>query len=61
MTLSRAIYLSEALNALVTMPRHNVPRSARLHRFQLSAHEWDILRQLKPILKARSHLFVLPR
>ncbi|KAI0702202.1 hypothetical protein C8Q76DRAFT_633292, partial [Earliella scabrosa] len=50
MTLERAIYLQPALDALVRHPRHQGSRSARLGRFKLTKEEWDVLKQLAPIL-----------
>jgi hypothetical protein len=49
--IGRALYLRPALQMLVIMREHNKTRGVRLHRFQLSEAEWNVLVQLHPLLE----------
>ena len=45
-----ALPLQQALNMLVLKTEYNKPKGVRLQRYQLSANEWDLLKQLHPLL-----------
>ena len=49
--MERAIFLQPALDKLVDAPQHNTLRSMKLSRFKLNDSEWEVLRQLQPILQ----------
>ncbi|TDL14850.1 hypothetical protein BD410DRAFT_733533 [Rickenella mellea] len=51
MALKRALVLQPAIDKLVTMDQHNTSRGPKLKKYQLSKNEWDILKQLSPLLQ----------
>jgi uncharacterized protein YukE len=54
--LARALELRKALNMLVNSEQHNRARSAGLQQFKLLSDEWELLKQLWPLLEVRQHL-----
>jgi hypothetical protein len=57
--LPHALELRKALNMLVNFGQHNQAHSARLQRFKLSLDEWELLKQLWPLLEVRQHFSVI--
>lgn len=53
MEAKRAIYLQPALDVLVGLDRHNPRRGKKLKALKLTRTQWDMLRQLEPILSVR--------
>ena len=49
--MERAIYLQPALDKLVDAPHHNTWKSMRLAKYKLKESEWEVLKQLQPILQ----------
>lgn len=45
-----ALDMQQVLTRLVTQEKYNTSRSAKLKRFALSQPEWELLRQLNPLL-----------
>ncbi|TDL13115.1 hypothetical protein BD410DRAFT_735692 [Rickenella mellea] len=49
--LERAIYLQPALDKLTVMDQFNTSRGTKLKKYKLSKEEWEVLKQLNPILQ----------
>lgn len=49
--IQRALELKSPLGVLVIKAEHNRPRGVRLRRFRLLESEWNIMKQLSPLLE----------
>ena len=52
--LNSALNLRPALDKLVDLDRHNQVAKSRLQRLKLTADEWKLLTQLRPVLSVSS-------
>lgn len=48
--IQRALELEDALKILVLMEAHNKSQGVRLRRFRLTEAEWDLLKEISPLL-----------
>ncbi len=53
MEAKRAVYLQPALDVLVRLDRHNPRHGKKLKALKLTRVQWEMLRQLEPILAVR--------
>lgn len=59
--LNSALDIHPALDKLVDLDRHNQVTKTRLRRLKLTADEWKLLMQLRPVLSVGSTCLHVPR
>jgi len=57
-TIIRALDLQRALDMVVELAKYNKPGQRKLREFLLGEDEWELLRQLMPLLDVSVHIIL---